>query len=52
MRSATGTPLGTSSSQAIEADGLTDMEILCCENGYLAALRGDAATAEALTWLD
>jgi tetratricopeptide (TPR) repeat protein len=34
--------------RAFEADGLTDMEILGCENGYLAALRGDVATAGAV----
>ena len=33
-------------SQAVDADGLGDLEYLKCYRGWLAALRGDAATAE------
>jgi hypothetical protein len=32
-------------SQALEADGLADIEFLTCRRGLLAALRGDAGTA-------
>ena len=32
-------------SQAMEADGLADIEFLICHRGQLAALRGDAGTA-------
>jgi class 3 adenylate cyclase len=35
-------------SQAADSDGLADIEYLTSEQGWLAALRGDAATAEAL----
>ena len=31
--------------QAMESDGLADIEYLPCQRGWLAALRGDAATA-------
>ena len=34
--------------QAIDADGLTDIEYLTCHGGLLAALRGDAGTAQDL----
>jgi class 3 adenylate cyclase/predicted ATPase len=34
--------------QAADADGLTDHEYLACYRGLLAALRGDAATAQAM----
>jgi predicted ATPase len=34
--------------QAAEADGLADRESLTCYRGWLAALRGDAATAETM----
>ncbi len=33
-------------SNAMDSDGLTDMESLVCERGLLAAQRGDAVTAE------
>jgi hypothetical protein len=33
-------------SQAIDSDGLADIEHLSCTRGYLANLRGDAATVE------
>jgi class 3 adenylate cyclase/tetratricopeptide (TPR) repeat protein len=33
-------------SRAVDADGLADIELLACYRGWLAALRGDAATAE------
>ncbi len=32
--------------QAVDADGLADREFLVCYRGWLAALRGDASTAE------
>ena len=32
--------------RAVDSDGLADIEILTCYRGWLAALRGDAATAE------
>jgi class 3 adenylate cyclase/tetratricopeptide (TPR) repeat protein len=35
-------------SQAIGSDGLGDIEHLTCTHGYLAAMRGDTATAETL----
>ena len=34
--------------QAVDADGLADFDILECYRGWVAALRGDAATAEAI----
>jgi len=34
--------------QAIEADGLADSDLVVCHRGWLAALRGDAATAQAM----
>jgi class 3 adenylate cyclase/tetratricopeptide (TPR) repeat protein len=34
--------------QAAEADGLADHEYFTCDRGWLAALRGDTATAEAV----
>ena len=34
--------------QAVDADGLADIEFLACYRGWLAALRGDAATAETM----
>ena len=34
-------------SQAVDSDGLADREFLVCYRGWLAALRGDTATAEA-----
>jgi tetratricopeptide (TPR) repeat protein len=34
--------------QAIDADGLADHDLLVCYRGWLAALRGDAATAQAM----
>jgi class 3 adenylate cyclase/predicted ATPase len=37
----------TELAQAAESDGLADMEDLACYRGWLAALRGDAATAQA-----
>ena len=33
--------------QAVDADGLADIEFLACYRGLLAALRGDTAAAEA-----
>jgi len=33
--------------QAADSDGLADHDVLACYQGWLAALRGDAATAEA-----
>jgi class 3 adenylate cyclase/tetratricopeptide (TPR) repeat protein len=33
--------------QAVDSDGLGDIEYLTCHRGWLAALRGDAGTAEA-----
>jgi class 3 adenylate cyclase/predicted ATPase len=35
----------TELSQAVDADGLADIEYLACYRGWLAAMRGDAATA-------
>ena len=35
----------TELSQAMDSDGLADIEYLACHRGWLAALRGDAATA-------
>ena len=32
--------------QAVDADGLTDIEYLACYRAWLAALRGDTAAAE------
>ncbi len=34
--------------QAIDSDGLADIEFLTCDRGFLAALRGDAGTAETI----
>ena len=34
--------------QAVDSDGLADIEFLACYRGWLAALRGDAATAETM----
>jgi class 3 adenylate cyclase/predicted ATPase len=34
--------------QAIDSDGLGDIGILACKKGWLAALRGDAASAETM----
>ena len=34
--------------RAADADGLTDIEFLTCYRGWLAALRGDTATAETI----
>ena len=34
--------------QAVDSDALADMEDITCERGWLAALRGDAGTAEAM----
>ncbi len=34
--------------QAVDSDALADMEDVICERGWLAALRGDAGTAEAM----
>ena len=34
--------------QAADSDGLADHEFLACHRGWLAALRGDAATAETM----
>jgi class 3 adenylate cyclase/predicted ATPase len=34
--------------QATDADGLADIDDLACHQGWLAALRGDAATAETI----
>jgi tetratricopeptide (TPR) repeat protein len=34
--------------RAAEADGLADREFLTCDRGWLAALRGDTATAQAM----
>jgi class 3 adenylate cyclase/predicted ATPase len=34
--------------QALDADGLTDIELLACYRGWLAALRGDTETPEAI----
>lgn len=34
--------------QAVDSDGLADIEYFACERGWLAALRGDAETAETL----
>jgi class 3 adenylate cyclase/predicted ATPase len=34
--------------QAMDSDGLADHEVLACDLGWLAALRGDTATAETL----
>jgi class 3 adenylate cyclase/tetratricopeptide (TPR) repeat protein len=34
--------------EAMASDGLADDDFLACERGWLAALRGDAATAEAM----
>ena len=34
--------------QAVDSDGLADIEFLACQRGWLAALRGDAATAQTL----
>ncbi len=34
--------------QAVDSDGLADIELLACQRGWLAALRGDAATAQTL----
>jgi class 3 adenylate cyclase/predicted ATPase len=34
--------------QAMDSDGLADIEYLACQRGWFAALRGDAATAEAV----
>ena len=39
---------GTELTQAAEADGLADEEHLNCYRGWLAALRGDTATAETM----
>jgi hypothetical protein len=38
----------TECTQAMDSDGLTDIEYLGCERAWLAALRGDAATAGAV----
>ena len=35
-------------SQAVDADGLADVEFLDCYRGWVAAMRGDAATAETI----
>ena len=35
-------------SQAVDSDGLADQDDVICERGWLAALRGDAGTAEAM----
>jgi hypothetical protein len=35
-------------SQAVDSDALADMEDVNCERGWLAALRGDTGTAEAM----
>jgi class 3 adenylate cyclase/tetratricopeptide (TPR) repeat protein len=34
--------------QAVDSDALTDMEDVTCDRGWLAALRGDVGTAEAM----
>ena len=34
--------------QGLDADGLADIQYLACKRGWLAALRGDTVTAEAL----
>jgi len=34
--------------QAVDSDAVADMEDVSCERGWLAALRGDAGTAEAM----
>jgi class 3 adenylate cyclase/tetratricopeptide (TPR) repeat protein len=34
--------------QAVDTDALADMEDVTCERGWLAAMRGDAGTAEAM----
>ncbi len=34
--------------QAVDADGLADVEFLDCYRGWVAAMRGDAATAETI----
>ncbi len=39
---------GQELSQAVDADGLVDDELLACELGRLAALRGETAAAEAM----
>ena len=33
---------------AVDSDGLSDINLLTCYRGWLAALRGDAATAETM----
>jgi hypothetical protein len=38
----------TELARAVDSDGLTDMGDLTCERGWLAALRGDVATAAAM----
>jgi class 3 adenylate cyclase/predicted ATPase len=38
----------TELAQAMDSGGLADIEILACDRGWLAALRGDAATAETM----
>jgi predicted ATPase len=39
---------GQELTRAMEADGLTDIDYLPCYRGWLAAMRGDTATAEAM----
>ncbi|MFY9928482.1 MAG: AAA family ATPase, partial [Streptosporangiaceae bacterium] len=34
--------------QAVDSDGLADIEYLTCQHGFLAALRGDVATARTI----
>ncbi|MGH3154714.1 MAG: hypothetical protein ACRDOB_28860, partial [Streptosporangiaceae bacterium] len=38
----------TELAQAMDADGLADIQYLACQRGWIAALRGDAVTAKAL----
>ncbi len=39
---------GEELTQAVDSDGLADIEIIACYRGLLAALHGDAATAETM----
>jgi class 3 adenylate cyclase/predicted ATPase len=38
----------TELTQGVDSDGLADIEYLICQRGWLAALRGDTATADAV----